>query len=296
MSTPSIGLKNLVYAILTTTDDGQTVPQYSAVKPILGAISAKITNKVTTDVQYFDDAAGDVIQTIGVVDVELNVRDLSLSVQADLLGHTYSNGLIVKKKTDAAPFVAIGFKALKSDKKHYRYIWLLKGMFQPVDSDAETMTDKVKVQNPTIKGTFLDRLYDGEYQRICEDDDPNYSPAIGSNWFNYVDNPADTTPPTLLSSVPVAGATGVADNSNIVLTFSEPILNVNANNFMLLKASNGEPVTVSVSQDTTGKIITITPQAPLEAATQYISVVSTAVTDINKNALIAPVIVNFTSA
>ena len=60
--------------------------------------------------------------------------------------------------------------------------------------------------------------------------------------------PSDTTPPTVISNSPAAGATGVAASTNVTATFSEPIAaaTVNTSTFELRNSANAiVPATVT---------------------------------------------------
>lgn len=296
MSSPQIGLKNLVYAIMSTLDDGVTVPVYSAPVKIADAISAKISPKTSTDPQWSDDGAGEIIQTLGVIDVELQIKDLPLSVQAALLGHTISAGVMVRKSTDIAPYVAIGYKARKSNGK-FRYQWLYKGKFDVIEQQNETLADKAKVQNPVLKGTFVKRLYDDAWQKTADEDEIGYIAATGTNWFSYVDNASDVTPPTVSSVVPANAATSVSASTSITWNFSEAITGVNGGNFVLIKSTDGSIVSGTLATNGASTQVTFTPSSALTAATKYIAIVgSTYLKDANGNALAAPYSTTFTTA
>ena len=93
----------------------------------------------------------------------------------------------------------------------------------------------------------------------------------------------DTTRPTVSPTFPLGGATGVAVNTTVSATFSEPMTNATLTTaFSLAPATAG---TVNVS----GNIATFTPSAPLNGNTSYTATISTAAQDAAGNALAAPV-------
>jgi len=292
---PSIGLKSLYYAILSITDDGLTVPTYNAPVKIAEAMSAKIQAKMATDIQWADDGPVEIIQSTGEVTAEFAVKDFPLSVQASVLGHTISAGTLVRKTTDTAPYVAIGFKSRKSNGK-YRYVWLYKGKFEVIEQDYATLAEKVKAQNPVLKGTFVKRLYDDAWQKIADEDETGYVASIGTNWFSYVDNSADVVAPTVSSVNPANGATAVATSINPALTFSEAIQNYLPANIFLVKSTDGSVVAATNTINGVGTIVTIAPTAALTAATKYFVLVTTDVKDINNNAIAVAYVSNFTCA
>lgn len=173
-----IGMKDLYFAKLTKDD--ATGVTYEAPKLIAGAISAKVSPKSDTQTLYADDGAFETASQLSEITVELELADLPLQVQADLLGHTVTNGVLEAKNTDQAPYVAIGFRSLKSNGK-YRYYWLLKGKFEIPDDESQTKEDKTKFQTAKIKGTFVCRLYDGKWKLVGDEDEQGFS---ATGWFS----------------------------------------------------------------------------------------------------------------
>lgn len=177
-----IGLKDLYYATLTK-DDGTGVTYGTPVK-VAPAINAKITPSVSTEVLYADDGPAETAVALGEISVELETSDLPLEIQAALLGHTLdaTAGVMTKKSTDTAPYVALGFKSQKSNGK-YRFVWLLKGKFAPIEEEYKTKEDKVTYNTPKIKASFVKRSKDDVWQYIA-DEDSGFTGA--STWFTSV--------------------------------------------------------------------------------------------------------------
>jgi phi13 family phage major tail protein len=294
MAGVQVGLRDLHYAILTKDDE--TGVTYQAPVAIPGVITADIDPNPSSGTLFADDGPAETFSNMGEIKLSLEVKDLPLEVQAALLGHTISGGVMVRKSTDTAPYVAIGFKSLKTNGK-YRYVWLLKGKFQLPKLEHKTKDDKVNFQTPKIEGIFLKRIFDDAWIKQADEDHPDYVPSIGANWFAAVEGAADTTPPTVLSSTPADAATGVSVSANIVITFSEAIQasTVTPANFILMTA-DGAPVAGTLSLNADHTVVTFDPAANLAAATQYIFVVTTNVKDLAGNALASPYVINFTTA
>jgi len=60
----------------------------------------------------------------------LRLKILTSTPRSVLLGHSVTGGVLIKKSTDTAPYVALGFKSKKSNGS-YRYVWLYKGKLRP---------------------------------------------------------------------------------------------------------------------------------------------------------------------
>jgi methionine-rich copper-binding protein CopC len=94
----------------------------------------------------------------------------------------------------------------------------------------------------------------------------------------------DTEAPTLSSSSPSNGATDIAKNSNIDLTFSENITLADAAKVKLFKKSDNSEVEDITTSVVNGNTLRIKPKAELEDSTEYyVTVESAAVTDASKN-------------
>jgi phi13 family phage major tail protein len=292
-----IGLSNLYYAFLI--DDPITgTATYGTPKKLVGAINAKINPNASTETLFADDGPYETAATIGKIELELNVADLTLDVQADLLGHQKVGGVLIRKASDIPPWVAIGFQSLKSN-GHYRFTWLGKGKFSASEQANETKGDSVNFQTPTINGSFVKRDCDGEWERHADEDDEDYMAAIGTNWFNspYGGAP-DTTAPTISSIVPAEDATGIAINTTIVWTFSEALAlsTVTTDHFMLINSGSNSVVAGVLSINAARTTVTFTPSANLSNNNTYETVVTPGVTDIYGNKITASVTVFTTVA
>jgi len=107
----------------------------------------------------------------------------------------------------------------------------------------------------------------------------------------------DTTAPTVISTSPPNGGTGVALNSTVSATFSEAMDNATLNtaSFTLHRVTAGNPA-VSGTVNVSGNTATFTPTSSLAGNTQYIATITTAATDAAGNALAADYTWTFTTA
>lgn len=290
-----IGLRDVYYSLLTQDDITGGVVYDTPVK-IVGAIQANINPNSSLETLYADDGPMDTASALGQIELELNMADLTLSQQAVLLGHSVVGGVMSRLAGDTPPWLAIGFKSLKSN-GHYRYVWLLKGKFQEPEMSHQTKEDTVSFQTPTITGSFVKRDYDDKWMRETDEDESGYVPDTGTNWFTDPDGSADTTPPTC-TTVPVDGAGSVVVSDNIVVTFNEAmdVDTVNDGSVFILKDSDGSMVEQTGSWDAAHEVYTMNPDANLDAATAYTLYITTAVTDLAGNAKAAVEVVNFTTA
>jgi phi13 family phage major tail protein len=293
-----VGLKDLYYAIMSEDSDvsGATVVYATPVR-IAGVISAKINPNASSDFLFADDGPYETASTLGKISLELNVADLSLETQAALLGHTMEGAILRRKSTDIPPYVAVGFRSIKSNGT-YRYTWLVKGKFMDGEQDNETKGDSVKFSTPTITGSFLKRTADDEWERHADEGSDSYVATIGTNWFLSPYSTSSTTAPTVASTVPAAGATAVVTTAVITVVFSKAMAaaTLNVNTVLLFNQTGGTLATTTRSLDSTGMVLTITPSASLATGAVYRLILSTGVTDVYGIALATAYVTQFTVA
>ncbi len=106
----------------------------------------------------------------------------------------------------------------------------------------------------------------------------------------------DVTAPTVTSTVPAAGATGVALNSLITASFSEPMnpATITAANFTL-ECPAATFITGAVSYAVNGNVATFAPAAALPASTVCRATITTGVQDTAGNAMAANFVWTFTT-
>ena len=178
-----IGLRDLHFAKLTTDDPeaSEDKLEYEEPEKIIGAITANVNPNASTETLFADDGPMESATALGEIELEMEAADLPLEIQAKLLGHEFdeTNGKLIRRSDDTPPWVAVGFRSLKSNGS-YRYVWLLKGKFMVPEQDYETRTDSVDFQTPTINGAFVRRDVDDTYQIDGDEDVEGFDTA---SWF-----------------------------------------------------------------------------------------------------------------
>lgn len=196
-----IGCDNLVYAIMKTEDTVDAAPVYDTVVKAPGVMSIGINPNGSQETLFADDGPMETASTLGKIEVEIQKNELTTQNKADLLGHTIDgNGALVYADSDVAPWVAIGFRTLKSNGK-YRYVWLYKGKFAEPEDQNETKGDSINFQNDTISGQFT-RLnhavtLGGKAKRAwkyeIDEEHEGHKAAVITSWFSA---PVMPTPAT----------------------------------------------------------------------------------------------------
>jgi phi13 family phage major tail protein len=291
-----IGLDSIYVA--TVTVDSAT--EYTAGTPEVLAPAAEISLKPVSsqETQYADNQPYDVFAAEAETDLEITLTGVPSEMLALILGSQFdaANGRVYDN-AGTPPYMALGFRSMKSNGK-YRYTWLQKVQFSPPEEGAVTKADKatpktIKLGCKAIKTTYKWDLGDvtDSVKRVYGDEDTDSFSATG--WFSAVQVPGSTPPSalSLSSSDPTDGATGVAVDKTITLTFNNALQADAINNVVLSKA-DGTLVACTNSLDTTKKIMTVNPDASMSAATVHI--VAIGVIDIYGQDL--QVVVNFTTS
>jgi len=106
----------------------------------------------------------------------------------------------------------------------------------------------------------------------------------------------DTAAPTVTSTFPANGATGVIQQPTVTATFSKAIdpATVTTSNFQL-QAGTNPPVSATVSYDANTNTAKLTPNTLLAASTAYTARVLTGIKDLSGNALVSPYTWSFTT-
>lgn len=196
-----IGCDNLVYAIMTTEETPTSAAVYATPKAAPGVMSINVNPNASQETLFADDGPMETASTLGKIDVEIQKNELTTENRSDLLGHAIdSKGAVVYGDNDVPPYVAIGFRTLKSNGK-YRYVWLYKGKFMDPEEKNETKGDSINFQSDTIKGQFVKlnkpvtvgskTVHPWKYEIDADYEDADATTM--NSWFNQVQMPTSGT-------------------------------------------------------------------------------------------------------
>lgn len=105
----------------------------------------------------------------------------------------------------------------------------------------------------------------------------------------------DLSPPSIISTVPGDGETGVAVNSAIQAVFNKEIDEQSLPSNFVLQGPGGGEIASSIRYDSGARTATLTPSAALQPETTYQAIVRRRVSDFSGNALAADVRWSFTT-
>ena len=159
-----IGLNNFRYGILTETEDG-TASYGAATKPGK-AISCTVEIESNEAKLYADDALAESDRSFRSGTVTAGLDEEDLETMAALLGHTVSDGEIVRKATDTAPYVGLGRVVTKMVGGVYKYKveFLSKVQFSEPEQEDNTKGEELEFSTIELEGSVV-ALADGTWSK-----------------------------------------------------------------------------------------------------------------------------------
>ena len=279
-----IGIDSLYYAVLTDTVN----ELYGTPRLLLGVNTIEITPN-TGNAEYFaDNGLYESLPFVSSVDIALTLAEINVKDRAVLLGSTHSEGVVIESNNNIAPYVAIGFRSLKSNGS-YVYVWYFRGKFKIPSETLGTKKAETELQDLSIEGTFYSKGSNTAYRKYADEDDPFDNSDAITHWFDSVDG-EDTVSPVLLSILPTNGAINVALDSVIYLTFSEDIKVSTIDNITL-----NDGASVAITNTVDERVVTITPDADLTTSTLHTVTIPVTVTDLFDNPIAVELTKTFTT-
>lgn len=165
VNSSNTGIKQLVYAIMTD----EVLETYATIKDAPPMINIKISPKSDTANLWADGRVVETATTMGDIDVEVELQDVPLEVQADWLGHVLDvvKGTLTYNINDQSPYIALGYERTKGNGKS-RFVWLYKLKFQDIDEEGKTQDGKITFQTPKIKGLAVANK-SGDWKNIADE-------------------------------------------------------------------------------------------------------------------------------
>ena len=159
-----IGLQNFLFGLLTEAQDG-TASYGAATKPAK-AISCNVSITNNNGTLYADDALAEADTSFQSGTVTMGIDDEDLQTMAILLGHTITDGNLVRNANDVAPYVGLGriVTKLVSGVYKYKVEFLCKVKFSEPSQDDNTKGENVEFGTTEIEGTVA-TLQNGDWSK-----------------------------------------------------------------------------------------------------------------------------------
>ena len=149
-----IGLSNLIWSRLTEGSDG--TPSYDGAKTLGKAVSANVSITNNSATLYADNVLAESDTSFQSGTITCGVDEDADATFAPLLGHTITEGVVVKKSTDVAPFVGVGriITKMVSGVLYYKAEVLFKVKFAEPSQDNNTKGESIEFGTSEIEGTI----------------------------------------------------------------------------------------------------------------------------------------------
>lgn len=147
-----IGLKNFMFGLLTEQSDGTGT--YGVGQKPAKAISCKVDITSNEAKLYADDALAESDTSFNNGTVTLGVDDENDQMLSILLGHTFTNGEIIRNANDVAPYVGLGRIITKMVNGTYKYKveFLRKVKFSEPSQENDTKGENLEFGTSEIEG------------------------------------------------------------------------------------------------------------------------------------------------
>lgn len=157
-----IGLNNFRYAILTEAEDG--TPSYDGAKKPAKAISCNVDITNNDASLYADDVLSESDTSFQSGTVTMGIDDEDIATMAALLGHTVTDGEMVRNANDTAPYVGFGRVIVKmvGGVHKYKVEFLCKVKFAEPSQEDNTKGESLEFGTSEIEGT-VSALADGKW-------------------------------------------------------------------------------------------------------------------------------------
>ena len=159
-----IGLDNFLYAILTEAPDG--TPSYGTAKKPARAIEAKVDVSSNDVKLYADNAIAESDTSFQGGSVTLGIDHEDIEVMADLLGHTVTDGEMVRNMNDVAPYVGFARIAqlVLNGVPKFRVEFLFKVKFAEPSQENKTRGESVEFGTYELSGVVA-TLANGDWSK-----------------------------------------------------------------------------------------------------------------------------------
>ncbi len=180
-----IGVDRFFYAPLTKDDDTGT--DYGPAVYLPGVNIVALNPNTEIGSFYADDGIFETYVIEGERELQVSFSGISNEVAAALTGAQYENGLMIDKRGDSPPYVAVGFRSQKSNGE-YRYVWVYKGRFVKAQMTSYTKSNSISPQNDIYTFKAVCRVSDGAWRQMLDSEDVSLSNEdlnnSSSGWFS----------------------------------------------------------------------------------------------------------------
>ncbi len=178
-----------MFHIAALIEDTAASVEYETPEPVPGAVNVNVQPNTESNTFFADNGAYAVLNSLGDIDVDMEVADLPLSAQKKIYGHKEENGVQFASKDDISIDLALGFRA-KTSTGGYRFYWLLKGKAELIPIEHQTDEGNTTPQPAKVKLKFMPLQHNGRWKGQAESEQ-----LQGADWFKQVVYKGDVLTP-----------------------------------------------------------------------------------------------------
>ncbi|MBD5128441.1 MAG: phage tail protein [Ruminococcaceae bacterium] len=193
----TIGLDKLYYSIITENENGEE--NYGTPKKLAKAMTVDLSVEIAEAILYADDSASESSKEFAGGTITIGIDDLSPEVLSDLAGAFIDeNGVVISSGEDVGNYVAIGFRAKKSNGT-YRYYWIYRVKFATPSDSHETKGDSINFKTPSIEGAISQRIKEinGKHNWKAQLDETKENKPTIDKWYEKVYEPSGSAANTV---------------------------------------------------------------------------------------------------
>lgn len=159
-----IGLNNFRYGILTEASDG--TPTYGGAKKPAKAISCNVSITNNEAKLYADDVLAESDTSFQSGTVTFGIDNEDQETMAELLGHTVTDGVMVRNSNDSAPYIGFGRVVVKMVEGDYKYKveFLCKVKCSEPSQEDNTKGENLEFSTSEIEGQIA-QLLNGDWSK-----------------------------------------------------------------------------------------------------------------------------------
>ncbi|MCY8123238.1 phage tail protein [Bacillus spizizenii] len=174
-----------MFHIALLKEDSLERLEYETPERLPGAVNVSVDPKSEQNPFYADNGTYDIINSLGDIDVDMELADLPLEIQERIYGLEEENGVQFSSKNDQAAYLALAFRAKVSNSDSYRYYWLLKGMPSLLPTEHKTDEGSADPQTTKVTLKFMPVDY-GKKRWKAQAQDGVKTFMGGAEWFKQV--------------------------------------------------------------------------------------------------------------
>lgn len=154
-------VKKIVYAVISKDDS--TGYTHGPIKPFGAPMQVQYTPSYASGPLYGGGVKTEDISKLTGGVLKIDVNKIPIEVRAEILGHTYSEGVLKENKDDQAKDIAIGYE-LEETGGHRELVWFLKCKAKPFGNNVQQSADNINYSTDSIDIGVMAREFDGNFK------------------------------------------------------------------------------------------------------------------------------------